>query len=85
MLVGTSSMIFGAIILISVLLPWFLIGVFFILIIYIYAAAFYRASARELKVCRTMLTHADSYDLYCSFSDLVNIPSHENIFSTKHP
>lgn len=35
---------------ISITLPWFLIGVVCISIIYIYAAIFYRASARELKV-----------------------------------
>jgi len=46
----TFSSILGAIILISIVLPWFLIGVFAILVVYVYAAAFYRASARELKV-----------------------------------
>ncbi|KAJ3514870.1 hypothetical protein NLJ89_g2120 [Agrocybe chaxingu] len=49
MFMGTFSAILGAIILISIVLPWFLIGVFVILLGYIYAAAFYRASARELK------------------------------------
>lgn len=76
MLVGISSTIFGAIILISVLLPWFLIAVVFILIVYIYAAAFYRASARELKVRCLMFTYSYSYDLCCSFSDSVSISSH---------
>lgn len=46
----TFSSILGAIILISIVLPWFLIAVIVIVIAYIYAAAFYRASARELKV-----------------------------------
>lgn len=50
MFMGTFSSILGAIILISIVLPWFLIGVFVILLGYIWAAAFYRASARELKV-----------------------------------
>jgi hypothetical protein len=50
MFMGTFSSILGAIILISIVLPWFLIGVFAILVVYVYAAAFYRASARELKV-----------------------------------
>jgi hypothetical protein len=50
MFMGTFSSILGAIILISIILPWFLIGVFAILVVYVYAAAFYRASARELKV-----------------------------------
>jgi hypothetical protein len=49
MFANTASAILGAIILISIVLPWFLIGVFFIFILYVYAAAFYRASARELK------------------------------------
>ena len=44
------SSIFSGIILISIVLPWFLLPVFFVVILYIYAAAFYRASARELKV-----------------------------------
>jgi len=46
----TASSILGAIILISIVLPWFLIGVVVILGGYWYAAMFYRASARELKV-----------------------------------
>jgi hypothetical protein len=49
MLMGTASSIFGAIILVSIVLPWFLIAVFVIIIVYIYAAIFYRASAREMK------------------------------------
>jgi hypothetical protein len=49
MLVTSASSIIGAIILISIVLPWFLIAVFCVLILYVYAAAFYRASARELK------------------------------------
>jgi len=47
---STFSSILGAIILISIVLPWFSIGVLAILLVYVYAAAFYRASARELKV-----------------------------------
>ena len=47
---ATASSILGAIILISIVLPWFLIGVVVILSGYWYAAMFYRASARELKV-----------------------------------
>ena len=46
---ATLSSIVGAIILISILLPWFLLAVFCILLCYAYAAIFYRASARELK------------------------------------
>ena len=47
---ATFSNIIGAIILISIVLPWFLIAVFAILLIYYFYAVFYRSSARELKV-----------------------------------
>jgi hypothetical protein len=50
MFTSTFSSVLGAIILISILLPWFLIGVLAVLLVYVYAAAFYRASARELTV-----------------------------------
>ena len=40
----------GAIILIAIVLPWFLIAVASISMAYLWAAIFYRASARELKV-----------------------------------
>ena len=50
MFTSTFSSVLGAIILISLLLPWFLIGVLAVLFVYVYAAAFYRASARELTV-----------------------------------
>lgn len=46
---STLSNITGAIILIAIILPWFLIAVFAISIVYLWAAMFYRASARELK------------------------------------
>jgi len=49
MFATTFSAILGALILISIILPWFLIAIFCILICYVYAAIFYRASARELK------------------------------------
>ena len=48
---ATLANILGAIILIAIVLPWFLIGVAAIALLYVWAAAFYRASARELKVC----------------------------------
>ncbi|RDB25853.1 Oligomycin resistance ATP-dependent permease YOR1 [Hypsizygus marmoreus] len=65
MLAGTSSSIIGAIILISIFLPWFLIGVACIIVLYIYAAAFYRASARELKRLDAVLRSS----LYSHFSE----------------
>ncbi|PPQ64144.1 hypothetical protein CVT24_008774 [Panaeolus cyanescens] len=65
MFMGTLSSIVGAIILISIVLPWFLIGVFVILLGYVYAAAFYRASARELKRLDAVLRSS----LYSHFSE----------------
>jgi ABC-type multidrug transport system fused ATPase/permease subunit len=50
MFLNTFSSIVGAVILISIVLPWFLIAVGAVCVMYIMAAAFYRASARELKV-----------------------------------
>jgi ABC-type multidrug transport system fused ATPase/permease subunit len=47
---NTVSSITGAIILISILFPWFLIAVGIVFVLYAMAAAFYRASAREAKV-----------------------------------
>lgn len=49
MFFSTLSSILGAIILIAIVLPWFLIAVFSISALYLWAALFYRASARELK------------------------------------
>ena len=51
MFVATFANILGAIILIAIVLPWFLIAVGVVSVAYIWAAIFYRASARELKVC----------------------------------
>ena len=49
MLVATFASILGAIILIAIVLPWFLIAVAVVSVAYIWSAMFYRASARELK------------------------------------
>ncbi|KAL0954619.1 hypothetical protein HGRIS_003577 [Hohenbuehelia grisea] len=65
MFAGTMSSILGAIILISIILPWFLIGVCCIMIVYYYAASFYRASARELKRLDAVLRSS----LYSHFSE----------------
>ena len=51
MFLMTFSSIIGAVILIAIVLPWFLIAVTAVSILYALAAMFYRASARELKVC----------------------------------
>ncbi len=50
MLINTFSTIIGAVVLISILLPWFLIAVAVVSVLYAMASAFYRASAREMKV-----------------------------------
>ncbi|KAJ4480031.1 ABC transporter [Lentinula aciculospora] len=65
MLAGTMSNILGAIILISIVLPWFLIAVVVVLSVYCYAAYFYRASARELKRLDAILRSS----LYSHFSE----------------
>lgn len=54
------STVVGAIVLIAVVLPWFLIAVACVVILYAYAAAYYRASARELKVGNFTKHHARS-------------------------
>ncbi|KAJ3876293.1 ABC transporter [Lentinula edodes] len=65
MLAGTMSNILGAIILISIILPWFLIAVVVVLLVYCYAAYFYRASARELKRLDAILRSS----VYSHFSE----------------
>ncbi|TFK46118.1 ABC transporter [Heliocybe sulcata] len=65
MFMNTFSSIIGAIILISIVLPWFLIAVFSILLVYFYAALFYRSSARELKRLDAILRSS----LYSHFSE----------------
>ncbi|KAF8832683.1 hypothetical protein HHX47_DHR1001446 [Lentinula edodes] len=46
---GTAVQVIGSIVLVSIILPWFLIAIVFILLLYYYIAIFYRASARELR------------------------------------
>ncbi|KAL0061165.1 hypothetical protein AAF712_012035 [Marasmius tenuissimus] len=65
MLAATTSGIVGAIILISIVLPWFLIPVVVIMTIYVYAAYFYRSSAREFKRLDAILRSS----LYAHFSE----------------
>jgi hypothetical protein len=62
MFTSTLAAILGAIILISIVLPWFLIGVAAITLLYVWAAAFYRASARELKVCIDVFSPMSVHD-----------------------
>ncbi|KAG7444868.1 ABC transporter [Guyanagaster necrorhizus] len=65
MFAAPASSVIGAIILIAIILPWFLIAVFVVLIVYLYGAAFYRASARELKRLDAVLRSS----LYSHFSE----------------
>ncbi|KAI6165735.1 ABC transporter [Pisolithus thermaeus] len=68
MLFATTAQILGAIILISVVLPWFSIVVFAVLVVYCYVAIFYRTSARELKRIDAILRGS----LYAHFSETLS-------------
>ncbi|KAH9003061.1 ABC transporter [Lactarius hatsudake] len=68
MLINTFSTIIGAIVLISILLPWFLIAVAVVLVLYAMASAFYRASAREMKRLDAILRSS----LYSHFSETLS-------------
>ncbi|CAL1716557.1 unnamed protein product [Somion occarium] len=65
MFMNTFSNILGAAILIAIILPWFLIAFFVVSIAYVWAAIFYRASARELKRLDSILRSS----LYSHFSE----------------
>ncbi|KAG2075298.1 ABC protein [Suillus decipiens] len=72
LLVTMLSGLMGSVIIVSVLEPYFLIAVFFIAIGYSYFAAFYRASAREVKRLDSMLRSL----LYAHFSEtLTGLPT----------
>ncbi|KAF8332583.1 P-loop containing nucleoside triphosphate hydrolase protein [Cantharellus anzutake] len=58
----TLTQIIGAVVLLAILLPWFLLPVFFITTVYWFTGLFYRSSARELKA-RKLLDHAESVSL----------------------
>lgn len=51
MLMGTLVQVVGSIVLVSIILPWFLICIAVILVMYHWLALFYRASSRDFKVC----------------------------------
>ncbi|KAF8579018.1 ABC transporter [Ramaria rubella] len=65
MMTSTLAQILGAIILIAIILPYFLIAVTAISIAYVYAAIFYRSSARELKRLDAILRST----MYSHFSE----------------
>jgi ABC-type multidrug transport system fused ATPase/permease subunit len=68
MLATTASTLVGAIILIAILLPWFLLPVFVVMVVYAWFAAFYRASAREIKRLDSILRSA----VYTHFSETLS-------------
>ncbi|KAI9439890.1 ABC transporter [Lactarius indigo] len=68
MLINAISSIFGAVVLISILLPWFLIVVAVVFVLYAMASAFYRASAREMKRLDAILRSS----LYSHFSETLS-------------
>ena len=49
MLLSTTAQVVGAVVLISMLLPWFLLAVFVVLCMFIVLGMYYRPSARELR------------------------------------
>ncbi|KZV72166.1 ABC transporter, partial [Peniophora sp. CONT] len=61
---GFMGMI-GAVVLISIVLPWFLIGVAVIAVLYGFVTVFYRASAREVKRLEAVLRSS----VYAHFSE----------------
>lgn len=61
----TFSNVVGAFVLIAIVIPWFLIAVGVILIIYYFFSLYYRASARELKRLDAILRSS----LYAHFSE----------------
>ena len=65
MFVMTFSGIVGAFVLIAIIIPWFLIAVGVVMIVYSAFAMYYRASARELKRLDAILRSS----LYAHFSE----------------
>ncbi|KAH9031752.1 ABC transporter [Lactarius pseudohatsudake] len=66
--INTISSVLAAVILISILLPWFLIAVAVVSVLYAVAFAFYRASAREMKRLDAILRSS----LYSHFSETLS-------------
>ncbi|KAG2153342.1 ABC protein [Suillus clintonianus] len=72
LLIYTLAGVIGSIIIVSILEPYFLIGVFFIALGYGYFAVFYRAGSREVKRLDSMLRSL----LYAHFSEtLTGLPT----------
>lgn len=84
MLADSGSQILGTTILISIILPWFLIVVFASLSVYCYIAIFYRASARELKRLDAILRGSLYSHFSESLSGLTTIRAYGEIYRFKH-
>ncbi|KAG2158637.1 ABC transporter type 1, transmembrane domain-containing protein, partial [Suillus bovinus] len=77
----TLSSVMGSIIIISVLEPYFVIAMFFIVLSYSYFTAFYRAGARQVKHLDSMLRSL----LYAHFSEtLTGLPKLLGATSFQH-
>ncbi|QRW14685.1 ABC transporter transmembrane region [Ceratobasidium sp. AG-Ba] len=68
MFIGTLVQIIGAIVLISVIQPWFLLAVGIVLLAYYWIAMYYRASAREVKRIDAVLRSS----LYAHFGEAIS-------------
>ncbi|CAE7200833.1 unnamed protein product [Rhizoctonia solani] len=67
MFIGTLVQIIGAVVLISVVQPWFLLAVAIVLLAYYWIAIYYRASAREVKRIDAVLRSS----LYAHFGEAI--------------
>ncbi|SCZ99314.1 BZ3500_MvSof-1268-A1-R1_Chr7-2g09480 [Microbotryum saponariae] len=76
MALNTFGSVLGAIILISIVQPYFLIVVTFILCCYFYAASFYRTSAREIKRLGKCITRLGIHRWH---ADLPRLRSSDNL------
>jgi ABC-type multidrug transport system fused ATPase/permease subunit len=65
MFLMTFSNVIGAFVLIGVIIPWFLIAVAALMVVYYFLSIYYRASARELKRLDAILRSS----LYAHFSE----------------
>ena len=65
MLLMTLANVIGSFVLIAIIIPWFLVAVAVILVVYYAFALYYRASARELKRLDAILRSS----LYAHFSE----------------
>ncbi|KAI1320479.1 hypothetical protein EDD11_000864 [Mortierella claussenii] len=68
MFTGTASIVLSTFILISVIFPYFLVPLVPMLILYYYAAVYYRSSSRELKRIDSILRSS----LYAHFSETLS-------------